>query len=150
MARETPRIYCVPMVLERLPSVRLYFRFRGESFDPDAITQRLGISPTTHYRPGDPITKDGQGRRRGFGWMVKVNEVETLEIDAMLRELQERVDVPSSVVRKLCDDLQVEPVVICGVGQHADAITTPTLFFPVDFLHWLADMGASLEVDVIL
>ena len=82
--------------------------------------------------------------------MVKVNEIETLEIDAMLRELQERVNVSSSLVRNLCDDLQVEPVVICGVGQHEDAITTPALFFPVDFLHWLADMGASLEVDVIL
>lgn len=84
----------------------MYFCFRGESFDPDAITQLLGIAPTTHYRPGDPITKDGQGRRRGFGWMIKVNEVETLEINAMLRELQERVDVSSAVVRSLCDDFK--------------------------------------------
>lgn len=50
----------IRMTPERLPTIRLYFCFHGE-LDPDEITRRLGIKPTTHFRPGDPITKDARG-----------------------------------------------------------------------------------------
>ena len=133
-----------------LPTVKIYFRFYGESFDPDEITRRLGIEPTIHFRPGDPITKDGQGSRRGYGWMIKIGGRETLEIDDILQELRERVNVSSATIRQLCNDLGVEAVVVCGVGQHESAETTPALFFPVDFIEWVAEMGASLNVDMIL
>jgi len=48
------------MAPKPLPTVSFYFRFYGESFDPDEITRRLGIEPITHFRPGDPITEDGK------------------------------------------------------------------------------------------
>jgi hypothetical protein len=128
----------------------MYFRFYGDSFDPDEITRRLGIQPTIRFRPGDPITKDGQGRRRGYGWMLKVDGRDTIEIADMLHELQQRVSVPAQKVREVCSDLGVEPVVICGVGQHEDADTTPALFFPADFIEWLNEMSASLNVDIVL
>lgn len=138
------------MSSERLPTVYLYFRFYGESFDPDEITRCLGVEPTLKFRPGDPVTKDGEGSRSHPGWMIEVGGQETIEIDGLLEELRQRVNVSSAVVRQLCSDLSVEAVVLCGVGQHEDAITTPTLGFPADFLEWVADMGASLDVDVIL
>ena len=53
--------------VEANPVVRLDLRFYGETFDPDEITRQLGIEPTTAFRPDDPITPDGEGRRRGFG-----------------------------------------------------------------------------------
>lgn len=138
------------MSTERLPTVRLFFRFYGESFDPDEITRRLGIEPTYKFGPGDSVTEDGRGRRRHSGWMIEVGGQETIEIDALLQELRKSVEVSAEAVRQLCDDLGVEAVVLCGVGQHEDAITTPALSFPTDFLEWVAEMGASLDVDVIL
>lgn len=138
------------MTAHRLPTVSLYFRFYGASFDPDEITRRLGIEPTTRFRPGEPITKDGRGRRRGYGWWVQVGDVETLEIDDLLRQFRDRVDVSPSTVRQMCDDLGLELIVVCGVRQHASAESTPTLFFPADFLGWLAELGAALNVDVVL
>jgi hypothetical protein len=138
------------MNTERFPTVKLYLRFYGDSFDPDEITRRLGIKPTLKFRPGDPITEDGQGRRRRYGWMIKVGGQQTIEIDTLLQAFRERVEVSAETVRKLCDDLNVEAVVLCGVGQHEDAITTPALNFPAPFLKWVAEMGASLDVDFVL
>jgi hypothetical protein len=138
------------MMSEPLPSVRIYFCLQGQSFDPEEVTRRLGIKPTASFRPGDPITKDGQGHRLGYGWMLKVGEHETIEIDDLLRELQETLSGPTTFIKELCDDLGLKPVVICGVGQHESATTTPTLFFPADFVNWLAEIEASLDVDVIL
>jgi hypothetical protein len=68
----------------------------------------------------------------------------------MLQELRDEMNVSASTLKRLCDDLKVKPVIICGVGQHESAITTPTLFFPLDFLRWATEMGASIDVDVIL
>jgi Domain of unknown function (DUF4279) len=138
------------MAPKRLPTVSFYFRFYGDSFDPDEITRRLGIEPTTQFRPGDPITEDGKGRRRHHGWMVKIGERETLKVDDLLRELRERISVSSETIRQVCNDLNVNPVVVCGVRQHETAETTPALMFPADFVAWVAEIDASIDVDVIL
>jgi hypothetical protein len=137
------------MSSKQLPIVMLCFRFYGDSFDPEEITRQLGIEPTSQFRPGDPITKDGQGRRRHYGWRLRVGDRETLQVDDIIQEFRGRVDVPSSVVRQLCRDLNIEAAVLCGVRQ-GDYETTPALVFPPDFIGWVSEMGASLEVDVIL
>jgi Domain of unknown function (DUF4279) len=133
------------MASRLLPRVTIYFRFYGDDFDPDEIARRLGVSPTLQFRPGDPITADGRGRRRRSGWMVKVGGKETTKIEAMLSE---RFDVPAGVVEKLCSDLNLRAVVLCGVGQ--DAEETPQLEFPPEFVAWVAEMGAAIDVDVVL
>jgi hypothetical protein len=82
--------------------------------------------------------------------MVKVDGGETIEIDELLREFRQRIDVSADAVREACKDLRVKAVILCGVLQHEDAVTTPNLEFPADFLGWIAELGASLDVDVIL
>jgi len=132
-----------------LPNVGLYFRFYGEAFDPDEITRRLGIEPTAQRRPGDPITRDGRGKYRDYSWMVKVGPCATVEIDALLQELRERITVSPTDVRQLCQDLDVELVIICGVGM-AKAEDLPVTYFPQDFVKWAAEFEAAINVDVVL
>lgn len=134
--------------MQKYPKVKLYFRFFGDQFDPDEITRRLGIEPTVQFRPGDPITEDGRGRRQHFGWMVKLGPREVLDIDGMLHELRERVSVPGAAVKQLCDDMGVELVIVCAVGAEL-ADTVPEMIFPTDFLEWVVELGAAISVDVI-
>lgn len=133
---------------EKLPKVQLYFRFYGDSFDPDEISRRLGLIPTTSYKPGDVITKDGKGKRLGYGWVLKVDGGRTIEIDDLLREFRQQVDVSPTLVRQVSQKLGVQPAIVCGVGAEA-ADVMPALVFPDDFIGWAADLGAALYVDVI-
>ena len=133
----------------KLPRVSLYFRFYGETFDPDEITKRLGIKPTTSFRPGDPITKDGQGIRRGYGWMLKADGTDPFKIDELLQEFRRRVSVSAESVRQVCRDLSVELVIVCGVGINDLETSAPDLFFPSEFLSWATELGASLNVDIV-
>jgi hypothetical protein len=135
--------------VEKLPIITLCFRFYGESFDPDEITRRLELTPTSVFRPGDPITKDGRGKRRRFGWRLKVKEHEGLDMQDLLQEFKERISVSSSLVRQVCTDLDIQAVVFCGVRQRESEIT-PALEFPMDFVEWVGELGASIDVDVIL
>jgi hypothetical protein len=79
--------------------------------------------------------------------MIKIGPRETFEIEALLRELQEQVDISGAEVKQLCVDLEVHAVVVCAIVQPA-SVSTPSLEFPPRFLEWVADMGASLNVDV--
>jgi hypothetical protein len=134
------------MTLEHSPSVGIYFRFYGTSFDPDEITRRLRIEPTSHYRAGDPAAGRTIPHRRD-GWMIKIGPRETFEIEDLLRELQERVNISRAEVKQLCIDLEMHAVVVCAIVQPA-SVSTPALEFPAGFLEWVAGMGASLNVDV--
>jgi Domain of unknown function (DUF4279) len=137
------------MSSKTLPKVQMRFGFLGESFDPDEITERLGIQPTVMYRPGDPITQDGRGRRQSYGWAIKVGPRHALEIDALLQELREQVNLESDQVRELCRDLGIEASILCGVGM-GEADDLPVTFFPQDFVAWAAEMGAAINVDIVL
>lgn len=80
--------------------------------------------------------------------MVKIGPSETLDIESMLQELRERMDVSPAVVKQLCADLNLDLVIVCGVsGEEAD--TMPAMFFPSEFLAWVVELGAALNVDVI-
>jgi Domain of unknown function (DUF4279) len=144
-----------PNKSEPWPIVRLYLRFYsensdpGEHFDPDEITRRLGIEPTTQFRPGDPITKDGEGRRRRSGWMLKIADQESLHIDGMLQQMQERVGLAGAAIPRICEDLQIEAVFLCGVLRN-DSALMPALIFPPSFINWADALGASINVDVVL
>lgn len=136
------------VVVTNYPEVALYFRFYGASFDPDEITRRLGIAPTLQRRPGEPLTSDGRGKARDYSWMVKIGPSETLDIENMLHELRKRVDISPEVVKSLSAELELDLVIVCGVsGEEAD--TMPAMFFPTEFLEWVVELGASLDVDVM-
>lgn len=81
--------------------------------------------------------------------MVKVGPRKTLEIDAMLQELREQVPVESNVVRSVCRDLDLELVIVCGVGM-GSADDFPVTYFPQDFVRWASGMDAAINVDVVL
>jgi len=133
--------------LDSLPSIQLSLRFQGESFDPDEITRRMGIEPTTSFMPGDPIAADGSGRRRRYGWRLAVEERETLELGTLLSDLQNRVGVSGTTVRQICADLGVTAVITCSVLQRGYE-SSPVLIFPPDFIDWVSGLGASLDVDI--
>jgi hypothetical protein len=134
----------------KVPRVNLYFRFYGEAFDPDEITKRLGVESTDSFRSGDPITKDGKGKWPHYGWIIEVEGSNPWENNDLLQEFRQRVTVSPETVRRLCRDLNLDAVVICGVGIRDATEPAPDLYFPNEFLEWVAELGASLNVDVIL
>lgn len=137
------------------PAIGLYLRFLGGSFDPAQVTKHLGIAPTREYRAGEaipaasPLIPATGATHRHDGWLLSVGPFDTFSIDQLLLEFQEQVGMAAGKVRELCEDLNLNAVVRCGVVQPVDA-STPHLNFPEQFLVWVAGMGATLEVDVIL
>jgi hypothetical protein len=142
-------------VSKELPNISLYLRFYGEGFDPSRITKRLGIAPTSAYRAGESIAPEATARsslktiHRRDGWFLKVGPYGQIDIEGIIQELKDQVGLAAAHVKDISDELDIEAVVLCGVLQPTSA-PAPSLRFPPEFLQWVAEMGAILEVDVIL
>lgn len=132
---------------ESLPSVSVAFRLDGSEFDPGDVTARLGVEPTHSYRAGDSIS-GGIGRRRRDAWIIRVGPRETLEVDGMLDELRGRLSTASALVNETCAALGLVSAVYCAVEPTSRL--TPSLQFPREFVVWAADLGAFIDIDVML
>lgn len=132
---------------ESLPVVSTVLRLWGGRFDPDLVTARLGVEPTSRYRTGDAISQ-GLGRRRRDGWVVHIGPRATLDVEAMLTELRERLEVSAEVVRETCADLGISPGIYCAVSPTSRV--TPAIMFSAEVVAWASALGASIEVDVML
>jgi hypothetical protein len=133
-------------VTDSTPSIQLGFRYRAADFQPDELTKRLGVEPTSQFVAGDPITDDGRGRRRSSGWRLDL-ERETETVESMLADFRELVSIPPSVVRAASAELGLSPVVVCSVLRR-ESEGYPVLLFPPDFIEWVAELGATLDVDI--
>jgi Domain of unknown function (DUF4279) len=137
---------------EALPHVWISFDLvalerAGASFDPDYVTEQLGVQPTQQNRAGDPI-RDGKGRRTFTRWRVSVGPVDTLDIAPMLSEVMARLSPANQKLRAVCVEIGVEPKLTCAVEPRS--AQTPDVTFPREVVHWAAEYGVTLGVDVML
>jgi hypothetical protein len=137
---------------EALPEVWVSFDLvalerDGASFDPDYVTEQLGVLPTQQNRIGDPI-HEGKGRRTFVRWRISVGPVYTIKIDWMLEEVISRLRPVSDKLRAVCDEIGVEPVLTCTVEPKS--AETPDITFPRAVVQWAAENNVVLAVDVML
>jgi Domain of unknown function (DUF4279) len=99
----------------------------GTQFDPDYITEVLGVEPTQQNRVGDPIL-DGRGRRTFTRWRISVGPVDTIKIDGMLEEVISRLRPVREKLRAVCAEIGVEPMLTCRVEPRS--AETPDITFP--------------------
>jgi hypothetical protein len=130
-----------------LPSVWLSFDLVGGPFDPDVISARLGVAPSSQHRTGDPIHL-GRGRRRHDRWRVTVGPKGTLEIGEMIDELRRRLQPATSALQEVCAEFGLRPLIICAVEPTSSK--TPNILFPSAFVRWAAEIRCGISVDVML
>lgn len=132
---------------EALPEVWVSFDFFGATFDPDAITARLGIEPTSAHRTGDPIKED-KGRWPRDRWRITIGPKNTIEIGDMLTDLLARLAPAEGALSQVCIENRVEPMITCAVEPNS--ATTPYILFPENVVKWSARHDVAIAVDVML
>lgn len=140
------------MTDEALPEVWISFDLvalerEGASFDPEYVTEQLGIQPTQQNRIGDSI-HEGKGRRTFVRWRISVGPVDTIKIDGMLEEVISRLRPVGDKLRAVCDVIGVEPMLTCAVEPRS--AQTPDVTFPRTVVQWAAENNVELAVDLML
>ena len=116
-------------------------------FDPDYVTQRLGVTPTQSNRLGDQISDHG-GRRSFTRWRLAVGPTETIDASPLFRELMDRLKPADGRLGILCRELGLAPKLTCTVAPRSAA--SPDITFEKDVVEWAAANGVVLAVDLML
>jgi len=86
-----------------MPRTLSHFCLSGE-FDPDLITQQLGIQPSWVLRIGDPGPPGARGTRKGAEWCLAADEewVANGDVSDQIISLVTRLKRKSDTVTELC------------------------------------------------
>jgi hypothetical protein len=118
----------------------------GEPLEPTAVTETLGLEPSTTWRRGDL-----KGRRTDatydygcWRFCTVQNRLSLEEHVAVLMEVfSDRVDL----IRSLCDEEGFEIEVGAVVYQRGES---PDISLSKQAINWISSIGASLDIDTYL
>lgn len=121
----------------------VYFALYADDFDPDVVTQLVGIQPTSARRKGVPTPKR-------TSWKLSAGKVEGDFIDVY--------ELSSALVSKLLPYSERIEQVKQKFGLHAvlqvvlwittdDSKPTPAIGFEPEVIAFLNSVGASIDVD---
>lgn len=127
----------------RTNACEVYFALFGTDFDPDEVTEIVGLQPTETKRRADPIPKHSS-------WTVSEGKVEGDVIDVY--------DLSNSLISKIAPykaeiirakqsfglDAVLEVVLWISTDE---SISTPAIGFESEVISFLSDIGASIDVD---
>lgn len=126
----------------------VYFALKGDNFDPDLVTQRLGITPTKIHRLGDPIGKNGN-KIKFSGWYLYTDKVDNLLIDKLVEDvvskLNDKIDIINEVKRNYNLASILEIVLYIDTDENA---STPALGHDSKTIEFLFKTNTETDVDI--
>ena len=125
----------------------VYFGLRG-AFDPDELTERIGISPTSSSREG------GRNRQRRLPrtsqWELSTERIvaECIDISQLADEIIAKLEPHSPQIKDAIADLDLYAVLeVVLYFSTDDEVSTPAIGFSNRVLAFLADVNASIDID---
>ena len=126
---------------------RVYFSLRGNDFNPDSLTELIGVAPTNIIYEG---TKLKNTTRKFSSWELSTDEIcsEVIDVydlsDEIVKQLISKKDQILDEVQKhnLTPCLQV----VLWISTN-DEISTPAIGFNPDTLKFISDIGGYIDVD---
>lgn len=124
----------------------IYFGLFGDDFEPDVVTERLGIEPSRIMRKGDPIPKH-------TSWQLSTDKVvgEVVDVYEVAEPLIQRLEPKSEAIRSLVDELDLEAILQVVLWISTDEnISTPAIGFDGGTIQFLSKVRGSIDVDTYI
>ena len=125
----------------------VYFAFDGEDFNPDGITELLGIKPTTIRRKGElasnKVTKFDSWQLSTKNIINEIIDVDNLATQ-IIGKLRTKSDIINEIRSKFNASTRLEVVLTITTD---DSQITPDINFEVDNISFLAKVGAYIDID---
>lgn len=102
-----------------LPRLRVSLRIRGDTVDPDFVTQQLGVAPDFSARKGEEVEHGGVTSPSETGmWVYRIDVAADTDLGDAIRALLDRLPDDTTMWEELVEAYHVE--VFCGVFLQSD------------------------------
>jgi hypothetical protein len=125
-------------------TIDIHFSIEGEDFDPEIMTQKLGITPYLAWKKGNMNILSRKTFPNSF-WEIHLGEEPSNDIENQLRKIFELLKDKKVILIKIRDEFRVEytfALVIYIVDQQ-----TPGMFLERWFLDFVNELKAEIDFD---
>ncbi|MBF0411060.1 MAG: DUF4279 domain-containing protein [Candidatus Riflebacteria bacterium] len=126
---------------------RVYFALDGDDFEPDSLTEFLGIEPTAIMRKGSKIPGKLPARSSWeFSTVNVVNEnINVFDMAAsIIEKLEPKKDIIIKAIEKFNLVSRLEVVLWFSMNEEC---STPAIGFEAATIRFLSEVGACVDVD---
>ncbi len=126
---------------------RVYFELYGDHFDPDELTEFLGIEPTSTVRAGDMVFKKPAKQN---SWELSTENIvdEFIDIYELSSSLINILKPKQSKILEAIDQFDLsskfEVVLWFSVNENH---STPAIGFEAGTIELLGEIGAFIDID---
>jgi len=124
--------------------ITVHFTLTGR-FNPDNVSEKLGISPTKTWRLGEPIQKTLLSYKHD-GWCLSSDEVDTLDLDEQFTKIWNIIQPYNSTIVDICDELNLHAEIACAVDVEDDQY--PVLHFKRESIKRISELNAEIDIDI--
>jgi hypothetical protein len=126
---------------------RVYFALDGDDFDPDEVTEFLGIKPTSIKRKGSKVP----GRiPKMNSWQLSTENIVNDHIDVfeMSTEIVAKLKPKKELIMEAKKKFNVSPrfEVVLWFSMNEEH-STPAIGFEVETVEFLGEIGAFVDID---
>lgn len=130
------------------------FNIRGEDFDPDYVTEALGLSPSTKWRQGDiriqDISEEGcalSGLTYSFSlWSITTGYQDSYDISDQLNPIIDLIKEKKNILLQLAEILELNYTI--GIVIYIYNKRTPGVNISPDIMRFASDIGADIDIDL--
>lgn len=123
--------------------MQVEFTLHDFSCSPDAVTRLLGVTPTKIWSEGDRMPPS-KIKRKSNGWSLRSSATPTIaDLEAHVRWLLSHLPHGLDALKQDCGNWYAEISVVVDLRDGA-----PVLHLPAELLGRLANIGASIDVDM--
>ena len=126
---------------------RVYFALDGDDFDPDGITEFLGIEPTSVTRKGSRVP--GKIPKMN-SWELSTEQVinEYIDVFEMATEIVDQLKPIRDLIIEAKDRFKASPrlEVVLWFSMNEEH-STPAIGFEIETVEFLGDIGALIDID---
>lgn len=126
---------------------RVYFALDASDFDPDELTQFLGIEPTSIKRKGERIPNLVP---KNYSWILSTENVVNNYIDvskmatSIIDQLKPKKQLILDAITKYKLYPRFEVVLWISINQEH---STPAIGFEIETVKFLGEIGAFIDID---
>jgi hypothetical protein len=126
----------------------VYFALNGDEFDPDIITQKLGIEPTSSNKKGDQGTYNPALGYSSWKYSTQRNQ-EYLEVDRLVDEIVNLFYNKIEIINQLKTELNLHSVlqIVLDIDINPE-ISTPSLGYHLKTIEFLYTTKTETDVDL--
>jgi hypothetical protein len=129
-----------------IPELRVLFCLLGH-FDPDSLSSGIGVSADRTWRAGDLRIPNSIVKHDSAGWCIEAPKQNGWDLEPVVVQLLDRLKPARSEIRAVQQKFALRSQLSCIVYA-ADQV--PSLAFGSDVIARLADLQASIDIDVML